>query len=268
LSDKGSSTDIEKQSPDATSETPDKSVAPASSNGSESKPSAEPPLPPTGEPTPSKQPDSPSIPVVADPDSIAVVVNKQSALPKSYVPADLVFPKVPFLSSATTEKRKMRKEAATALEQLFAAAKKDGILLAGVSAYRSYQTQKELFEYYAKRDGEEKARTYSAVQGTSEHETGLAIDVSGLNGKCPATDCFANTPEAKWLAEHAHEYGFIIRYPQGKQSITGYQYEPWHLRYVGIAIAQEIHAKGITLEEYSAALLVEKKVETTPKTRP
>lgn len=212
---------------------------------------------------PAVSPSSPTeaIQVVADPSSITVLVNKQFSLPKTYVPSDLVFPKVPFLSSATPEKRKMRKEAAEALEQMFAAAKKDGIILAGVSAYRSYQTQKALFEYYAKKDGEAKARTYSAVGGTSEHETGLAIDVSGLNGKCPATDCFAGTPEAKWLAAHAYEYGFIIRYPKGKESITGYQYEPWHLRYVGLQIAQEIHTSGVTLEEYVNTFPVEKEEE-------
>ena len=98
--------------------------------------------------------------------------------------------------------------------------------------------------------------TYSAVPGHSEHETGLAIDVSGSDGKCAATDCFGDTMEAKWLAEHAAEYGFIIRYPKGKESITGYKYEPWHLRYVGVQIASEIAEQASTLEEYYNAVPV------------
>jgi D-alanyl-D-alanine carboxypeptidase len=188
--------------------------------------------------------------VIAKPESITALVNKQNKLPEDYNPADLVYPDVRFTFTEKSDKRKLRKEAATALEKLFAGAEKDDIYLAGVSAYRSHSTQKSLFERYVKRDGLEKARTYSAYPGTSEHETGLAIDVSGSDGKCAAADCFGNTKEAKWLAEHAHEYGFIIRYPKGKEDITGYQYEPWHLRYVGVDIAGDIHESGETLEEY------------------
>lgn len=194
--------------------------------------------------------------VVAKPESITALVNKQNALPDDYKPNDLVYPDVPFLFKEKIEKRMLRKEAAEALEKLFAAAKEDGVALAGVSAYRSHATQKALFERYVKKDGEAKARTYSAVPGTSEHETGLAIDVSGSDGKCAASDCFADTKEAEWLAEHAPEYGFIIRYPKGKENITGYQYEPWHLRYVGTEIAKETAEKGITLEEYFGAVPV------------
>ena len=123
------------------------------------------------------------------------------------------------------------------------------IYLSGVSAYRSYKTQKALFDYYVKRDGYAKARTYSAIPGTSEHQTGLAIDVSGSNGKCAAASCFANTKEASWLKKNCGKYGFIIRYPKGKEKITGYKYEPWHLRYVG-NISTPIQTNGITLEEY------------------
>ncbi|MCD1261690.1 M15 family metallopeptidase [Paenibacillus athensensis] len=196
--------------------------------------------------------------VVAHPESLEVLVNKMWALPASYTPDDLVYPDVPFVFNEKNEKRKMRKEAAAALEQLFAAAKDDGVPLAGVSAYRSYATQKALFDSYVRKDGLEKARTYSAVPGTSEHATGLAIDVTGSDGKCAATDCFAGTKEAKWLEDHAAEYGYIIRYPKGKDSITGYQYEPWHIRYVGKDIAQAVVSKGITLEEYFNAVPVAK----------
>ncbi|MDF9840045.1 MULTISPECIES: D-alanyl-D-alanine carboxypeptidase family protein [unclassified Paenibacillus] len=192
----------------------------------------------------------------AEPDSVTVMVNKQYKLPDGYKPADLVYPDVPFLFSEKIEKRMMRKTAAAALEQMFAGAKSDGVYLAGVSAYRSEKTQTTLFNNYVKRDGEEKARTYSAVPGHSEHQTGLAIDVSGSDGKCAAESCFGGTKEANWLADHAAEYGFIIRYPEGKQAITGYKYEPWHIRYVGKDIAEDIAARGITLEEYYDAIPV------------
>lgn len=192
--------------------------------------------------------------VVTDPASAAVLVNKEYALPEDYSPDDLVYPDVPFLFSEKIEKRMMRKEAAAALEKLFAAAKQDGIHLAGVSAYRSHATQTTLFNRYVAKDGEEKAKTYSAVPGHSEHETGLAIDVSGSDGKYAAEPAFAGTPEAEWLAAHAADYGYIIRYPEGKEAITGYTYEAWHIRYVGEAIAKEIASMGSTLEEYYGAV--------------
>ncbi|MNC65163.1 D-alanyl-D-alanine carboxypeptidase [compost metagenome] len=96
------------------------------------------------------------------------------------------------------------------------------------------------------------------MPGHSEHQTGLAIDLSGTDGKCAAESCFAGTKEANWLADHAAEYGFIIRYPEGKQAITGYMYEPWHVRYVGKDIAASIAERGITLEEYYDAVPVSK----------
>ncbi|OME87256.1 peptidase M15 [Paenibacillus sp. FSL A5-0031] len=196
--------------------------------------------------------------VIAKPEDIAVLVNKQHKLPEEYNPTDLVYPDVRFIFAEKIEKRMMRQDAATALEKLFAAAEEDNIQLAGVSAYRSHKTQTTLFDRYVKRDGLEKARTYSALPGTSEHETGLAIDVSGSDGKCAAADCFADTKEAQWLEKYAHEYGFIIRYLEGKEKITGYQYEPWHLRYVGVDVATEMAKSGEVLEEYFDAVPVTK----------
>lgn len=198
----------------------------------------------------------PDMAAASDVNSVAVLVNKEFALPDEYNPSDLVYPNVRFTFKEKIEKRMMRSEAAKALEELFAGAEEDGIYLAGVSAYRSHKTQTSLFNRYVKRDGEEKAKTYSAVPGHSEHETGLAIDVSGSDGKCAAEDCFGDTKEAEWLAKHAAEYGFIIRYPEGKDNITGYKYEPWHIRYVGVEIASEIAEQGITLEEYYGAIPV------------
>lgn len=188
--------------------------------------------------------------VVADPDSTLVLINKYFKLPDHYTPEQLVYADIPFISEQKSEKMKMRPEAARAVETMFAAAKKNGIRLAGVSAYRSYQSQVRLFNYYVEKDGEKAALTYSARPGTSEHETGLAIDVSGTDGKYAASDAFAGTPEAAWLERHAPDYGFIIRYPKGKEEITGYKYEAWHLRYVGTQAAQTIKKKGQTLEEY------------------
>ncbi|GLX70052.1 M15 family metallopeptidase [Paenibacillus glycanilyticus] len=219
----------------------------------------------SGEQSPSNEPDKPAIAtageedgyaVVAQPASVAVLVDKQYKLPDGYEPTDLVYPDVRFTFSEKIDKRKMRKEAAGALEDLFAGAEKDGIYLAGVSAYRSQSTQKSLFNRYVAKDGMEKALTYSAFPGTSEHQTGLAIDVSGSDGKCAAEDCFGGTPEAEWLADHVAEYGYIIRYPEGKDAITGYKYEPWHIRYVGKELAQEIDEKDLTLEEYYNAVPV------------
>ncbi|AIQ65967.1 peptidase M15 [Paenibacillus stellifer] len=193
-----------------------------------------------------------------EPDSIGVIVNKQYGLEEGYKPEDLVYPNVPFIFKEKIEKRMLRKEAAAALEEMFAGAEKDGVYLAGVSGYRSEATQTVLFDNYVKRDGEEKARTYSAVPGHSEHQTGLAIDLSGRDGKCAAESCFAGTKEADWLAQHAPEYGFIIRYPEGKEAITGYMYEAWHVRYVGKELARTLTEKGLTLEEYYNAVPVSK----------
>ncbi|WP_338551561.1 M15 family metallopeptidase [Paenibacillus sp. KS-LC4] len=197
--------------------------------------------------------------VVANPAAAVVLVNKQYSLPEGYEPQDLVYPNVAFTFTEKIDKRMLRKEAADALEQLFAGAAGDGIKLAGVSGYRSYDRQQTLFNNYVKKDGEAAARMYSAVPGTSEHQTGLAIDVTGADGKCAAEDCFAGTPEADWLAEHASEYGYIIRYPDGKDSITGYKYEPWHIRYVGKELAKELNERDITLDEYYNAVPVSEK---------
>ncbi|NOV01389.1 M15 family metallopeptidase [Paenibacillus planticolens] len=233
------------------SPTPMPSATATASPQTSSKPTQSPASSPKPSGTPSK---SDAVQVIAKPESVTVLVNKQFSLPSSYEPTDLVYPDITFTFTEKVEKRKMRSVAATAIEKLFAGAKKDGINLAGVSAYRSYATQKSVFQRYVQKDGEEKAKTYSAVPGTSEHETGLAIDVTGSDGKCAAEDCFGGTKEAIWLEKHAPEYGFIIRYPQGKAAITGYQYEPWHIRYVGVDTAKDIVAKKMTMEEFYNAV--------------
>ncbi|WP_442601554.1 M15 family metallopeptidase [Paenibacillus sp. KN14-4R] len=191
-----------------------------------------------------------NVTVVTNENDRMVVINKQRALPDGYTPPDLVYPNVPFSFKDKIEKRMMRKEAADALERLFAGAAKDNIKLVGISAYRSYATQKVVFANNVKTQGEQKAAQFSARPGQSEHQTGLAIDVSSASAKFQIEQSFIDTNEGKWLAQHAHEYGFVIRFLQGKEQITGYAYEPWHIRFVGIDAAKDIFAKGITLEEY------------------
>lgn len=170
-----------------------------------------------------------------------VVVNKTRPLdPVNYAPDDLV---------GVGGGQLLRKEAAAALETLIAGAKAEGLIINPLSGYRSYNTQVSVYNNEVRRYGQAVADTQSARPGTSEHQTGLAIDVGG--GGCGVEDCFGNTQHGKWVAANAYKYGFIIRYPGGKQDVTGYRYEPWHIRYVGIELSTELHKKGVqTLEEF------------------
>ncbi|EFI67075.1 M15 family metallopeptidase [Lysinibacillus sp. HST-98] len=142
-------------------------------------------------------------------------------------------------------------EAREALNQMLAAAKQQGFDLVAFSGYRSFEYQTTLYDNYVKRDGQAAADRYSARPGYSEHQTGLAFDI-GERGKEDVwlTEAFGETPAGQWLFAHAQEYGFILRFPQNKEEITGYMYESWHYRYVGKEIAKEITKKNITLEEY------------------
>lgn len=191
-----------------------------------------------------------ALPVVTNPDSIAVVVNKERSLPSDYRPDDLVEPNVPFSFAEKHDKRLLRKEAAEALERLFAQAEQEGIQLYAVSGFRAYETQRSIYEWNVNQYGEEHANRFSAYPGTSEHQTGLAMDVSSASVGYQLEQQFGDTKEGQWLADNAHLFGFIIRYPEGKEHITGYAYEPWHLRYVGEWIAREVYENDITLEQY------------------
>ncbi|TVX98783.1 M15 family metallopeptidase [Cohnella terricola] len=190
------------------------------------------------------------LPVVTNTSSLYVLVNKKRNLPANYEPRDLVVPDVAFSFSGNSPKKKMRKEAAAALEKLFKAAEKDGIELKAVSGYRSYATQKSIFENNANTKGEEVANRTSARPGQSEHQTGLAMDVSSASVGYGLEESFGKTKEGKWLAKHAADHGFIIRFMKGKETVTGYSYEPWHVRYVGKEVAKDITKKNVTLEEY------------------
>ena len=132
----------------------------------------------------------------------------------------------------------------------FNAAAGDGVPLAGVSGYRSEETQRSLFALYVSQVGLRAASRVSARPGHSEHQTGLAVDITGADGACPATSCFAGTRPAKWIAAHAARYGFVVRYPADGEASTGYRYEPWHVRYVGRARAAELAVSHLTYEQF------------------
>ncbi|WP_053240664.1 M15 family metallopeptidase [Clostridium sp. DMHC 10] len=143
----------------------------------------------------------------------------------------------------------MRANAANAAEGLFSAAKTDGITLLGVSCYRPYSYQEEVYTAKVKKDGKTEADKYVAEPGSSEHQSGLAMDLLSTE-YTDLDDGFAKTKAYEWLKQNCAKYGFIIRYPKEKISITKYDFEPWHIRYVGTAAAQDIMQKGLTLEEY------------------
>lgn len=161
-----------------------------------------------------------------------LIASKQYPLPANFAPGE-------------------NKDARDAFNELTAAAALDGFKFDAFSKYRSYDRQVELYDAYVKRDGKKAADTYSARPGYSEHQTGLAFDIGEVgNTAAYADNKFANTAAGKWIAKNAHKYGFIMRYPKGKDDVTGYMYESWHFRYVGKKIATEIYNNNETLEEY------------------
>lgn len=173
------------------------------------------------------------------------LVNSSYPLPADYIPPDLTEPDIPFDAPAGHPKRLLSAPAAFAAGQLFAAAKKERLFLCGISGYRSYQRQKELYLQKGQ-------SPWVAPAGTSEHQTGLALDVSCIHADLDLTESFACTPEGLWLLRNAPLYGFIIRYPKGKEAITGYPWEPWHIRYVTRSLALYLSLTGMTLDEYQA----------------
>ena len=161
-----------------------------------------------------------------------LLANKRYPLPSTFAPG-------------------VNEETQKALDAMLAAGKKEGFDLVAFSGYRSFEYQTTLYNNYVNRDGVDAADRYSARPGYSEHQTGLAFDI-GEKGKEDLwlTAEFGETPAGQWLVAHASEYGFILRYPENKEHITGYMYESWHFRYVGVEIAKEIKQRDITLEEY------------------
>jgi len=185
-----------------------------------------------------------------DPNSIWVVVNKTHPLPEGYRPNDLVDVNVLTRKDKSAEELQLRDEAAKAVERMFKAAADDSQSLIIGSAFRSYGLQKFYYDNYVRESGQQAADLFSAQPGTSEHQTGLALDIGAANGRCYLEVCFKDTPEGQWLAANAYKYGFILRYQEGRENVTGYQSEPWHFRYVGTELAAEIQKTGQTLEEF------------------
>ncbi len=184
------------------------------------------------------------------PGSLWWIVNKQRPLPSGYVPANLVVPSVTQRLNKDSEQMHIGKPAAESVEALFSAAQQANVPLVLASGYRSEAYQRQLYNGYVASDGQEAADRSSAKPGTSEHQTGLAMDVCAINTNCELVQSFGDTPTGKWLAENAYRYGFVIRYLKGKEDSTGYQYEPWHLRFVGEKLAAELHRNGQTMEEF------------------
>lgn len=180
----------------------------------------------------------------------AILVNKANPLPEDYEPADLVTVNIPFAHAGNDNRNYMRRPAARELEVMFRDAAAAGTAPIGVSGYRSYKRQQEIYEGNLAVKGERHTSLYSARPGQSEHQTGLAMDISAPSVQSTLTTEVENTPEGQWLRANAHRYGFILRYPAGKEHITGYAYEPWHFRYVGRELAAFLKKEGLTLEEY------------------
>lgn len=178
-------------------------------------------------------------------DPILMLVNDEYWVAESFVPINLEKVNIPFSGAASEDEMYMEYEAAKAIEKLVEGALKDDIYLYGVSGYRSYELQKYIYEINVANNGQEYTNDYVAIPGRSEHQIGLAMDLGDSTG-----NLIENSEEVDWVKNNAHLYGFILRYPKGKEDITGYKYESWHIRYVGVNVATNIYSENITLEEY------------------
>ena len=185
------------------------------------------------------------IKTIYNPTSYDFIVNKNIKLTNDYIPNDLELVNLEY----SCHNKYLRKEARIAFEKLAKQAKIDGYNIIAVSTYRSYDYQEKLYNNYVKDKGFYYADMASARAGHSEHQTGLAVDVADTSLDY---DNFEITKEFTWMRNNAHKYGFILRYPKSSFHITGFKYEPWHYRYVGVDIATYIYENNITLEEYKS----------------
>jgi zinc D-Ala-D-Ala carboxypeptidase len=186
--------------------------------------------PTTGSPGPSHD----------DPTSLQVIVDKLRPLhPRGFVPPDLVRVPVPH-----TNPPLLRRAAAAALVRLVRAADTARVRLLSISAYRSFASQQRVYGEDLRRFGRAGADRQTARPGYSEHQTGLAVDLGARSGRCALAACLGSMPEGRWIATHDWRFGFVLRYPKGAEAVTGYEYEPWHLRYVGSGLAARIHRAG------------------------
>ena len=177
------------------------------------------------------------------PTSYDILVNKNNRLTKDYIPNDLEMIDIRY----SCKDKYLRHEARVLFEEMAKNAKKEGYNIIAVSTYRPYEYQYKIYNNYVKEKGKYYADLASARAGHSEHQTGLAVDVADISLDY---DNFEKTKEFNWMKNNAHKYGFILRYPKAKFHITGFKYEPWHSRYVGVNIATYIYNSNITLEEY------------------
>ena len=170
-----------------------------------------------------------------------LIANKTYSLPSDFIPQD---PEVPVTSQRSTTS--LDRTLMSAWRTMQADASSQGLNIYIASAYRSYSYQVNLYNSYVARDGKAAADTYSSRPGNSEHQTGLCFDLNSID------DSFGDTAEGRWVNDNCYKYGFCIRFPKGKDAYTGYQYESWHLRYVGKDLAEKLYNNGawISLEEY------------------
>ena len=207
----------------------------------------EPTKTPISSPTPLPTP-TPVIYDTESDESLFRIVNENQQIDKDYVPTNLV--KIDSSLISVNFSHELRTDAYEALKDLYCKALEAGYKMRILSGYRSYTEQQQLFDFYVSKYGKEWAEQIDDKPGESEHQLGLCIDVGLPSGECDLDSCFANSGLYSWLHENAYKYGFIERYPEGKQSVTGIIYSPWHYRYVGKDMAEKIYISGLTMEEF------------------
>ncbi len=204
---------------------------------------------------------------ITDPNDFTFIVNREHPLPDGYVPDDLVYIEHAYNTKSSEDKYKLRRYAAKAFDEMCTEAyETEGLNIVGMSGYRSYERQYSLYAGYLIKDGISHTNYYSAAPGTSEHQTGLSIDISCRSCGYNLVNSFAKSLEGKWVAENAWRFGFILRYTEDDVDITGYAYEPWHIRYVGIPLARYLYNSSLTLEEYYNCPMVDNRdyLDVTP----
>ncbi len=182
-------------------------------------------------------------------DSIWTIVSKTHPISIDYAPTDLKIPDVATRTDKSKDEQSVRSVVLTPLKNMFDAAASNGHNLMIGSGYRSAAMQKVYYDNLVSSVGEETANQAIAKPGQSEHQTGLAVDISTLSRNCYLDQCFATTADGLWLANNSYKFGFILRYPSGSEAVTGYQYEPWHFRYVGLDLATALHESNLTLDQ-------------------
>lgn len=187
--------------------------------------------------------------IINNPSHTMTLVKNGFYIPENYIPKKLVEVNIP--NAPDNENNQMREDAALALERMYTDAKKQGLHLVINSAYRSYKEQQKIYKQYFRMYDENTASKLVAIPGCSEHQLGLSVDLTSQSVLDETYSFFGDTPEYQWVINHAHEYGFILRYPKDKTNITGTTNEPWHFRYVGKDAAKEMYEKNLTLEEYT-----------------